>query len=91
MSDLGDVAGGETAQDNLMESIKNRSGKIFVNERLNEMVDSYIKKLVESENGGTIKPGGLNDNFITNEGFRTTISELEKFSKNRTELDDLLD
>ena len=64
---------------------------MFVNERLNEMVDSYIKKLVEAEDGGTIKPGGLNDNFITNEGFRTTINELEKFSKNRTELDDLLD
>ena len=91
MSDLGDVAGGETAQGNPMESIKSRSGKIFVNERLNEMVDSYIKKLVEAENGGTIKPGGLNDNFITNEGFRTTINELEKFSKNKTELDDLLD
>ena len=90
-SDLGDVAGGETTQDNLMESIKKRGGKMFVNERLNEMVDSYIKKLVEAEDGGTIKPGGLSDNFITNEGFRTTINELEKFSKNRTELDDLLD
>jgi hypothetical protein len=55
------------------------------------MVDDYIKKLVEAEDGGTVKPGGLNHNFIVNEGFKTTIDELEKFSKNRSELDDLLD
>ena len=88
-SDLGDIAGSDTTQP--MESANGTRGKLLINERLNRMVDNYIEKVLHRENVVSSQPGGLSDNFITNEGFRTTINELQKFSENKTELDDLLD
>jgi hypothetical protein len=97
LGDLGDATadtgGADTSNDaqSLMQEIKQRRGKIFVNERLNKMIDNYIERLVEKETVLSSQPGGLNDNFIMNEGFKTTIDELQKFSENKTELDNLLD
>ena len=98
--DMGDLGGeeGATDLDNLdtdttqpMESVNRRDSKLLINERLNRMLDNYIEKVLHRESVLSVQPSGLNDNFITNEGFRDTINELQKFSEKTTELDNLLD
>ena len=98
--DIGDLGGeeGATDLDNLdadttqpMESVNRRDSKLLINERLNRMLDNYIEKVLHRESVLSVQPSGLNDNFITNEGFRDTINELQKFSEKTTELDNLLD
>ena len=98
--DMGDLGGeeGATDLDNLdtgttqpMESVNRRDSKLLINERLNRMLDNYIEKVLHRESVLSVQPSGLNDNFITNEGFRETINELQKFSEKTTELDNLLD
>ncbi len=95
--DGGDIGGEEgsidmsTADDTTpMESVKS-NGKLLLSEGANKIIDKYINQVLNNETKSGLEECNLSDNFICNEGFKSALSELSKFSDKKTELDKLLD
>ena len=92
-SDLGAMSENEPEPNNsqnLMENTPNKKSKALINEHLNKMVDEYMHGVLGIESNKVCKVENLNGKFINSE-FKNAINELEKFSENKTELDNLLD